>query len=153
LNAWAAVVFGASSQTPSVNTSDGVGILIRGSAGYEIFDGTDGSNTAVSGGLTPNSGYYDVRINYHVPAFDNISQGFVSIFVDDVLVRSFQTLGGFANNYITLIGEAEGGTSTTHGFRNLRIWSTAIPEPSTFAIWALGLMCLGWYGWRRRRTC
>ncbi len=26
-----------------------------------------------------------------------------------------------------------------------------IPEPSTLAIWALGLLGLGLYGWRRKR--
>ena len=26
-----------------------------------------------------------------------------------------------------------------------------IPEPSTLATWALGLACLGFYGWRKRR--
>ena len=28
--------------------------------------------------------------------------------------------------------------------------TAAIPEPSTIAIWALGLLGLGWFGWRRR---
>jgi len=27
-----------------------------------------------------------------------------------------------------------------------------VPEPSTLAIWALGLACLGVYGWRKRRS-
>jgi len=26
-----------------------------------------------------------------------------------------------------------------------------IPEPSTFTIWALGVLGLGWYAWRKRK--
>jgi len=41
-------------------------------------------------------------------------------------------------------------------FSNIGAWKgfavpSVIPEPSTFLIWALGVLGLGWYGWQRRR--
>jgi len=50
----------------------------------------------------------------------------------------------------TEVDLADGGTLR---FAHLDFFTSPIPpipEPSTFLIWALGLLGLGWFGWRRR---
>ncbi|MDZ7616954.1 MAG: PEP-CTERM sorting domain-containing protein, partial [Patescibacteria group bacterium] len=142
---WAAAVVGSSSQIAGVNSSDGIGLLVRQTGGYQIFDGTSGTNVSKQSGtlatpLDPD-GWYDVRINYFVPEFDDVTRGGVSIFVDDALIYSAATDSGFANNYLVFMGYSEGtsGTIAAHGFDNIRFWTTAIPEPSTAVLLALGL--------------
>ena len=155
LSSWSAVVVGASSQTASVNTSDGIGFLIRGSGGYQIFDGTDGANDSKQSGtlaspLDP-EGWYDVRINYYAPAFDDVSRGGVSIFVDDTLIYSAVTDSGFLNNYLVFLGEAEGGLGlTSYGIDNIRLWA-AVPEPSAALLFGFGMLFMSLPRIRRRR--
>ena len=155
---WSAVVFGASSQTASVNTSDGVGMLIRRNGGYQIFDGTSGNGVVKQGDLGTDfgiteGGYYDVRINYFVPAFDDASRVGVAIFVDENLISSFWTGSGFANNYIDLVGHGPisgGGAYVYHDFDNFSLYTTAVPEPATMALLSLATAGLGGYVRRRR---
>jgi len=141
---WAAIAFGASSQTAYVAGNDGIGFLIRGNGGYQVFDGTNGvGSPKKSGDLGTDfgideAGFYDVRINYFVPGFDDVSQAMVAIFVDEQLIHSFVTDSGFAHNYITLMGYGPRGTNTLHAFDNLRVYSSHVPEPATFSLLALG---------------
>lgn len=155
-SSWAAGVVGSTSQTASVNTSDGVGMLIRGNGGFQIFDGTAGANVVEAAGdlgtdfgITE-GGFYDVRFEYFVSAFNDVNTSLMQIFVDNVLVRAFNTRGGFANNHVVLVGETDNGQTTTHGFDNLRISSTFIPEPATATMAMLGVM--GLLARRRRQA-
>ena len=151
---WAAVIFGSTSQTPHVNQSDGIGFLIRENGGYQVFDGTGTGNVLRAGGDLGDqfgideTGWYDVRVNYFVSAFDDTTQGDVALFVDDILIASFPTTGGFANNFIALEGYG-GPNLTTHGFDNFAVYSTYIPEPASLSLLALG--GLGLLIRRRRR--
>ena len=97
--------------------------------------------------------------------FENIQQS-------DATPNEFFTLGltgGDANNTLTgsltgtLIAGREyqlffdaftqsqptaGGSATASGFFRL----TFVPEPSTLLLATIGLLGLGWYGWRRRKS-
>ena len=93
-----------------MNGSDGLGILFRQNGGIQIFE----RNALVSGGDLPAGtftvshnyqeeglvGWADVRIVYYVPDFDGTSPVDVSLYVNDQLIKSFQTTKGFAGNFI-----------------------------------------------------
>ncbi len=143
---WAAVIIGSTSQTASVNQSDGIGFLVRGNGGYQVFDGTSGINVNRFSGDLGNmgfdeSGFYDIRINYFVPDFDDLSSVDVAIFVDDVLIHSFKTDAGFANNHIVLAGYNSDATILTHALDNFQVWAS-IPEPGALALLALAAAAL-----------
>lgn len=147
---WAAVVLGSSSQTAFVNGSDGIGLLLREDGGFELFEDTErvlgaGSSTRkLSGNVTSYGAalteWFHVRINYFVPVFDDVTQGNVAVFVNDKLIYSGQTDGGFLNNYITLMGYRESTYTgfANHGFDNLQLWTSTVPEPSAFVLVGLG---------------
>ena len=60
-------------------------------------------------------------------------------------------LGGTAGQVVDLGGgDFFLNLNGTTGVSTLSV--TVVPEPSTFALAALGLLGLGWYGRRRRRT-
>ncbi len=162
---WAGIMAGVTNQLTSVNgvpgggPIDGFGLLIRGNGGIQIFDSTTGSAVGLLGaeidlaslGIAE-AGFYDVRLEYFVTAFDNASSVFVEVFVDNILIHSFNTAGGLADNHITLIGTSDTGGLLTHGFDNLRVSSTftpPIPEPASAT---LGLMALASLTLRGRRS-
>ncbi len=67
---------------------------------------------------------------------------------------SFQfTVASDGDTVSILFDDLTGGdTFGLNGFE-LRSAATAVPEPSTFVLAALGLLGLGWFGRRRRPTC
>lgn len=147
---WAAVVFGSSSQTASVNGSDGIGMLFRDSGSYQIFDGTSANHAIESGTLPGAGGVYDMQIHYFVPGFDDTTPGMVDIWANGVLVHSFITDSGFANNYINFVGYSNETMNPQHAFDNFSIYSSFVPEPGSLSLLALGgLLLLGRI--RRRR--
>ena len=148
-NEWAAIVFGSSTQTASVNSSDGVGFLIRGNGGYQVFDG---SALKASGDLGDDFGideadWYHVRVNYFISSFGEADPALAAIFVDDQLIYDFQTAGGVAGNTINFVGYGPQGYYTHHGFDNLEVWSSYVPEPASLALLGGGILAL----LRRRR--
>jgi hypothetical protein len=153
-SSWAAMVFGTSDQDTSVNKSDGVGFLLRDSGAYQLFDGTSGTNREIAIGSldAPGDGWFDVRVNYFVQAFDDLTPVVASVFVEDQLVHSFTTDAGFLGNYLTMVSWSDAG-NVTHGFDNLRLYTTAVPEPSAILLALFGVLGLAAGGRRRRRLC
>ena len=127
---WGAVIFGTTEagKGASVNASDGIGILFRQNGGVQIFDGTN-NNTQIDNlgagtfSLSHNYkedgqvGWADVRIVYYVPAFDGASPVEVSLYVNDELIKSFQTTNGFTNNYVHF--EAYSGSNDSKWYHTL----------------------------------
>lgn len=155
-SSWAAMVFGSSAQDTSVNQSDGVGFLLRDSGVYQVFDGTSGTNVALASGSVdaPGDGWFDVRVNYFVQAFDDLTPVVASVFVEDELVHSFTTDAGFLGNYLTMVSWSDPSAgNVTHGFDNLRLYTTAVPEPSAILLAVFGVLGLAAGGRRRRGIC
>ncbi len=159
---WAAIVFGDSTQVGEVDTTDGVGFLIRKNNDWVVFDGTGPaaiSRVEALGNLgslgIDDQGFYHVRADYSVPGFDGTSAVDVAIYVDDILVHSFTTDVGFSNNYLVLDSRGDYGTApkglTSHGFDNLEVYASSVPEPSALMLLALGLIGVPVLGRRRRR--
>lgn len=110
---WSAVLFGLSQsvQTANVNGGNGVGVLFRQNGGVQIFDGTNGNaaTTLDPGTFSVNEdGFADVRLVYFVPDFDGTSPVDVSLYINDKLIKSFQTGKGFADNFIQFEGYSGG---------------------------------------------
>lgn len=158
---WAAIVFGNSTQLGQVDTTDGVGFLIRKNNTWAMFDGTGSGATSrveATGDLgtlgIDDQGFYHVRADYSVTAFDGTSPVSVSIYVDDLLVHSFTTDFGFIDNFMVLGSRGDNGSAqglTSHAFDNLAIYTSRIPEPSTLALLFLGGLAPALFRGRRRR--
>ncbi len=158
---WAAIVFGDSTQLGQVDTTDGVGFLIRKNNTWAMFDGTGPgaiSRVEATGNLgslgIDDQGFYHVRADYSVTGFDGTSPVDVSIYVDDLLVHSFTTDLGFANNFVVLGSRGDNGLApglTSHAFDNLAIYTSRIPEPGTLSLSLLGGLALALFRGRRRR--
>ena len=131
---WAAVLFGLSQgkqTSANVNNGDGVGILFRRNGGIQIFDGTNNKTTAIlnfgEGTFTLTDDWADVRVVYYVPDFDGTSPVEVSLYVNDILISSFQTEKGFKENFIQL--EAYSGNS---GYKRSLMDDLAIKATAEF---------------------
>ncbi|MDH7502688.1 MAG: DUF642 domain-containing protein [Verrucomicrobiota bacterium] len=105
---WCAIVFGASTQGPFVNASDGMGILFRNSGDIQVFDGT----TAVYGGngglAIPTDRPFHVKIQVSTANFRG-SPANVKMFIDGQQATigaepdgGHVKAAGFRANYITL---------------------------------------------------
>ena len=111
---WAAIVFGATVPGPSVNTSDGMGILFRSNGAIQVFDGTQ-----LVHGTSPDNplpaGEIQVRIVVTGESFTGTSPATVALFVNDNPVPlsaeadTYTRATGFRANYLTLLGYAAHG--------------------------------------------
>lgn len=150
-SSWAGITFGNSTRGNSVNSGDGIGLLIRPNGSFGLWDNTSthraekGDGTALPAEIDRND-YYHVRFELEVPAFDDVSRATVTLFVDGIQVDRFVTDSGFADNYISLVGYNEYTTASTnpvnviHAFDNLAVYAT-IPEPSSWLL-LTGLLVL-----------
>lgn len=104
----------------------------------KIISLNTGGSAGLLDGLTPGESY-----NWTIFTFDAISGGFdPTKFALDLSL--FQTALGD--------GLAAGDFSLSLSGDNLMLNFTAVPEPSTYALMALGLAFVGWTVWRRRRA-
>jgi len=129
---WCAVVFGATSQNPFVNGSDGMGILFRNNGDIEVWDGASrayGGNGEVTGGIAVDKSFH-VRIEVDAPDFKG-SAATIKMFIDEKQARiDNNTLehvkqAGFRGNFITLEGLGFPGP-WVHTFDNLSV--SAVPS-------------------------
>lgn len=152
---------GDSTQLGQVDTTDGVGFLIRKNNTWAMFDGTGPaalSRVEATGDLgtlgIDGQGFYHVRADYSVTGFNGTSPVDVSIYVDDLLVHSFSTDFGFTNNFLVLGSRGDNGSAaglTSHAFDNLAVYTSRIPEPGTIVLLLLGGLALALFRGRRRR--
>ncbi|MCW5547348.1 MAG: PEP-CTERM sorting domain-containing protein [Opitutaceae bacterium] len=104
----------------------------------KIISLNTGGSAGLLAGLTPGESY-----SWTVFSFDALSGGFdPAKFALDLSL--FQTALGD--------GLAAGDFSLSLAGDNLMLNFTAVPEPSTYALMALGLAFVGWSVWRRRRA-
>lgn len=104
----------------------------------KIISLNTGGSAGLLAGLTPGESY-----SWTLISFDALSGGFdPAKFALDLSL--FQTAMGD--------GLAAGDFSLSLSGDNLMLNFTAVPEPSTYALMALGLAFVGWSVWRRRRA-
>lgn len=129
---WCAVVFGATSQNPFVNGSNGIGILFRNSGDIQVFDG--GTSVYGGGGEYPGGipkDQYHVRIEVETDNFLGGSPATARMFINGTQVKigagdsmTLTKAAGLKGNYVTLEGLGFPGP-WTHAFDNLSV--TAVP--------------------------
>jgi len=74
-----------------------------------------------------------------------------SLFTDGTgIIRERRTTGGDNYQAMMLWDGQQGQPGDLEFYLQETPAGAVIPEPSTIVIWALGLLALGWYGWRKR---
>ena len=139
-SAWAGVKLGSAEPGRKVNEADGFGLLLRGSGGFQAFDGSASVATGRYAAATPaEDRSYHLRIE--VASADPSGRPFdggpavVRAFVDGAAEPFVTHLrqAGFTSNFVTVQGDGEGsGTdgAAGHGFDNLAVYArpaTATP--------------------------
>ena len=119
---WAAFIFGVDSSgcTAHVNKSSGIGLFLRRSGAYQIFNG---NSSIATDSVTPGAdGYIDVRVQYTIPA-DGSSASQIQIYFNDELIQEIsKTLTG---NYFQFEGANYTTSYSHHLYKNLVVKSSA----------------------------
>ena len=157
---WGAISVG-SSQADALTFPQDLTVGFRGNGRMFAFDGptllTDLANEPIyTGSPGPGMKHIEIRISGvgDNNPFDGVGDTLIEVFSDvngfTAPVYSFTKIGGYADNYVSLHG-----INIAADFDNFEIFQISqpgeIPEPSTFALWCLGVLGLRWY--RRRRPC
>lgn len=104
---WCAIVFGASTQGPFVNASDGMGILFRNNGDIQVFDGTTAIYGGPGGVTIPTDRPFHVKIEVSTADFRG-SPATIRMFIDGQKATicaagdEYVKASGFRANYITL---------------------------------------------------
>jgi hypothetical protein len=120
---WGGVHVGARDPIAQIPGADGgVVFLIRGTGGYQLFEGEqlvrEGSLREALANADL-SGWSKVRIVFQVPAFDGVSPCLVRSYVNGQLILEHRTTAGFTNNFIGLDGLSSAGIY--HAFDDFQV--------------------------------
>jgi len=77
--------------------------------------------------------------------WDGVGSTTIDLYVNSIFVSTFtKGAGGYTANFLTLEGSANffGTQLATHVFDDVTVYTSAVPEPSTFALAGLGLASL-----------
>lgn len=145
---WGSIILGASAANATAFVADGVphlGILFRENGLMEVWDGNSIVTSAPSWGAPAAANalnHFELLLTDPTDQnpFDGVGQTDVAVYANGILVYNFSKGdGGYGDNYVNF------GAAAIAGHDNLLI--AQVPEPSSFALLALGGLAL----LRRRR--
>ncbi len=165
---WGAITLGAADNASFGSSGSGArgqglissaahfGILFRDNGGYQAFDGATNVSTGTysSTPTTILTHTIELRVSGLDDGnpWDGSGDAQISVHADGSLVYTFTKTGGYTNNYVTLQALGGGSGFSISQFDDLQISTvTAVPEPSSFALAAGGVMMLAAVSRRRPR--